>query len=175
MDPTALTAGIFQPLPRQPHLETRFLSLLMGKGAGAAIYSPWDHPLQGAALLHSWTVHYPPPEAARQILTLYLEAWVESPWDSGALFFIPRVLMAFWHGLSKHVQELGTVPAAHLSPALLLPIPVVVLTIPPFRPSLRPSPTRMDPVRVPFHVARTHHGAADALRSLPPAAVAPGY
>ena len=56
MDQKALTAGIFQPLPRQPHLEDIYLPLLVGKNQPPPTYSSWRRPLQGDDLLHRWTI-----------------------------------------------------------------------------------------------------------------------
>jgi hypothetical protein len=49
-----------------------------------------------------WT---PAPEVARQALRFFLDAWVESPWNSAGLFIIPRVLQREWAFLSKHIRE----------------------------------------------------------------------
>ena len=113
---------------------------------------------------------------ARQVLISYLEAWVESPYDSGGLFFIPRVLSSFWHGLSRHVQELDLIPSDKLEPPpALLPIPVIVLTVLPFTPCLRDRPGHLDPYRPTWAQLRSHQAEADALRRLQPALVEPSY
>lgn len=117
IDQTSLTASIFRPIPPQGRLEERYTSLL-GWDRGRCIRSRWETPVQGSALLHQMSIHYPPPELARQTIVFFLEAWVESPLDTGALFFVPRVVPACWQGLSKHVMELDTVPANEILPLL---------------------------------------------------------
>jgi hypothetical protein len=48
---------------------------------------------------------FSPPKLARQTIVRFLEAWVESPLDTGAIFVVPRMVASFWHGLSRHVME----------------------------------------------------------------------
>ena len=173
-DQSTLTAGIFAPLPRQTQLEDRYTKFVAPDRDWH--YSPWATPLQGGALLHCFTLHYPPPEIARQVLTLHLEAWVESPWDTGAVFFVPRVVSAFWHGLSRHIQELEQIPSSDLVPEPALPIPCIVLTVLPYRPALSDKhDRRLDAHRLPWQKRRIHERAAQAVRGLPTTALQPGY
>jgi hypothetical protein len=170
-----LTASIFRPLPFQTHLEDRYSSLL-GWEPGQCIRSTWDRPVEGVDLLHRRTFHYPPPELARQTIVFFLEAWVESPLDTGSIFFVPRVLPACWHGLSKHVMELDLVPASDIHPSPLLPIPVIVLVVLPFsRVLTRKKQPALDSDRDTSGEQRAHKRAADHLRGLQPAPVKPSY
>jgi hypothetical protein len=82
-----------------------------------------------------------------------MEAWVESPLDTTALFFVPRVLPAFWHNLSKNITELGSIMASELSSPPRLPIPVIVLYIAPHTRCL-PSPREnLDSYQPPWYRA----------------------
>lgn len=51
-----------------------------------------------------WT---PPPECARQVISAYLHMWVQSPFDTQAIFLVPRILQKQWGRISRYVQELG--------------------------------------------------------------------
>jgi hypothetical protein len=51
-------------------------------------------------------VWFPPPELAQQAITFMLEAWVEQPLTMLAIFFVPWVIPASWHGLSQYIHEL---------------------------------------------------------------------
>jgi hypothetical protein len=75
-------------------------------------------------------VWFPPPELAQQAITFMLEAWVEQPLTMLAIFFVPWVIPAFWHGLSQYIHELPllclTDPWLPLRYPPRLPIPVLV-------------------------------------------------
>ena len=113
------------------------------------------------------TVWFPPPELARQLLSFLLETWVERPLTTSALIFVPRVVAAFWFGLSRHLIELPTI-YPHVQPlrfAPVLPIPVVVLYLPPFVCSLSP-PHRMERPTLPSD-HQWHRQQAAQMRGLP--------
>ena len=103
-------------------------------------HQPWNTVWEAKAMLGHINVWYLPPEIARQAITFTLETWVEHPSTTGALFVVPRVVPAFWHGLSRHIQELPLLqpldPWAPLQYPPLLPIPLVILYLPPFVRSL---------------------------------------
>jgi hypothetical protein len=128
----------------------------------------WDKAFDPTLWLHNQTVWFPPPEIARQCLCAFMEAWVESPLDTTALFFVPHVLPAFWHSLSKNITELGSIKASELSSPPPLPIPVIVLYIAPHIRCL-PSPrdNYLDGYQPPGY--REHKREAEAVRGLPPA------
>ena len=117
-------------------------------------------------------VWFPPPEVARQAITFMLNTWVERPLTTSALFFVPRVIPAFWHGLCRHIQELPLIhPLRDDCPLACpprLPIPVVVLYLPPHVRVLPPSrPPRMEP-SAQTRVVRWHQEQAEHVRGLPP-------
>ena len=156
--------GIFRPSPRQRHLEERWVREL---GWTTPIFHPWDKFPEPSALLHRTQVFYPPPELARQTIIFFLEAWVESPHDTRALFVVPRIATTFWHSLSRHVKELGMVYPPDQSPPLPLPIPLVVLAVDSHTPALSPPPARhMDRVRVAPANRRKHKAEAERVRKL---------
>ena len=173
VDQDRLTASIFRPVPFQRPWVNRYCRLL---GWGECTLSPWDAPLRGKGLMHRYTVHFPPPELARQAIVFFLEAWVETPLDTGALFFVPRVVPNFWQGLSKHVIELGTIPASETDPPPILPIPSIVLAVlPHFRCLTRPRNAGLDPHRGSPSGERSHKEQADAVRRLLPTGVVRSY
>lgn len=172
-DPKVLTESIFRPATVQPSLIHAACEVL-GWESDRCYVSPWTEPFRGSGLLHRYTCHFPPPEMARQTLIFYLEAWVESPLDSGAIFFVPRVLSAFWHGLSRHIEELPMVPAESLMPPTLLPIPLIVLVIKPHLRCLR-SNAGMDSHRSAPRGAKAHKQQADQVRGLQGTPVRPSY
>ena len=112
------------------------------------------------------TIHAPPPELARQCLMWFLEAWVETPLDTGGLFFVPRVVPGFWRGLSRHIHEVGILPAELFPTATGLPIPVVVLIVFPHTRCLSLRPKQVDSDRSPGNNRGGHQREADRLRSL---------
>jgi hypothetical protein len=124
----------------------------------------WARP-RGEHLLGKLSVWFPPPELARQCLIGVLESWIERPWTTSALFFIPRTLARCWTGLSKHIKLLDTLQP-HLTPLThppLLPIPVLVLYLPPHTPV--PPPRWMEHAPKPQGF-RWHEREAARMRSL---------
>jgi hypothetical protein len=114
------------------------------------------------------SVWFPPPEIARQVLIFMLETWAKRPMTLSSLFFIHRVVPAFWSGLSRHLVELPTI-YPHLTPLRyqpLLPIPIVVLYFPPHQRSLATKDRLARPAD-PAH-AFWHRQQAAFLRGLPP-------
>jgi hypothetical protein len=92
----------------------------------------WEQPWEARSTFDRWTVWFPPPEVAAQLLYFLLQCHVERPLTTSALVVIPRVMQKRWSRPSRHVLEVGSyqrdcVPFAHRS---LLTIPVVVLLIP---------------------------------------------
>lgn len=174
LDQGVLTESIFRPVPYQGNWVAQFASELNWAPDEMQI-SDWQNPRRDAQLMHCLTAHFPPPELARQSIVFFLEAWVESPTDTGALFFVPRVVPAFWHGLSRHVEELALIPASHTTPPPLLPIPTIVLCVKPHTRVLRELPTGMDYHRNPRRRRGDHDIAADLLRTLSPRSLRPTY
>lgn len=159
-----LNSSIFAPLSPDPDLVDRTLITYLQ-------WEPWrlqphDSMWLGHMCLHRLNVWFPPPELARRAITFALETWVESPYTTAHLFFVPRTLAGSWHGLSRHIVELTTLHNSDLPEARLVPIPTVVLYLPRFTPSLAHSHHRMD--TTPYHIQRAHRAQADAMRGLSP-------
>ena len=131
VDQRELTASLFEPAREDLSLVVEYAKDL-GLPTTGWVLSHWETPLLGRELMHTLSAHFPPPELARQTIIFFLEAWVESPMDTGALFFVPRVVPAFWHGLSRHVREVGKIAADQLLPPPHLPIPVIILAVLPY-------------------------------------------
>ena len=87
----------------------------------------------GKTLFDHQSVVFPPPECARQCLISLLEAWVERPFTTSSLIFVPRVVTGFWSGLSRHLVELGEFRPSELDLNFppVIPIPFVVLHLAP--------------------------------------------
>lgn len=168
-DQSQLTASVFEPL--QPD-EVLVNALVHHLGLGLWRYQPWDAVWDARDLFGCLSVWFPPPEVARQAITFMLEAWVEQPLDTSAIFIVPRVIPAFWHGLSRYIQELPLLrpddPWLPMSHPPRLPIPVVILYLAPHVRSLSPPRSRrMEPFTDPGTV-RWHTEQAERLRGLPP-------
>lgn len=137
----------------------------------------WSSPWHEQNIMGSFTVWFPPPELARQSISYLLYRYVEDPLHTSGLFFVPRVLPAFWQNLSKYVIELPTLYphrsdlAFSLSRPPLLPIPVLVLYLPPHVRRVPPR-DRLDQASPP-HRARWHQKQAEEMRRLPPTPVDP--
>lgn len=129
-----------------------------------------EEPWQAAELLQHFTIWAPPPELARQAISFTLEVWVEAPLTTSALFLVPRVLAGFWHGLSRHIFELGEWLPTDLPLTLQpdLPIPVVVLYLAPFIRQLTPAPVTYSMDMPSTALQHWHQKQADAMRRLPP-------
>ena len=124
----------------------------------------WTLPWYTLPILHQFSVWFPPPELARTVISTVLSCFVESPLDTAALFFVPRVVPSFWHNLSRYLVELPTV-FPHLSDLLvppLLPIPIVVLYLPCHTRRLSQN-NRLDKPPAPYR-ARWHRQQAEDLR-----------
>lgn len=159
----ALSRGLWIPRerPRRPLAwETR---LALHSFPSSVALRDWltsvlSLPLQGAPLLHDtspwvwatighrYTVWTPSPEVAHLAIHTFLNFWVESPWDTSAVFVIPRVLQRDWHFMSRYVTEVGVYASTDLPPVLGYNsvIPVVLLHCAPFVRRLPASDDRMD-------------------------------
>lgn len=167
-DQTQLTASIFAPCGPDGAMVDRIIHENKLPWPSWNMVH-WNKAFDPTLWLHNQTVWFPPPEIARQCLCAFMEAWVESPLDTTALFFVPRVLPAFWHNLSKNITELGSIRASELRPPPPLPIPVIILYIAPHTRCL-PSPRdNLDGYQPPGY--REHKREAEAVRGLPPASL----
>jgi hypothetical protein len=136
-------------------------------------YQDWRQRWDSRECFHWLSVWFPPPKLARQAISFMLEMWVEVPLTTSALFFVPHTLMAFWHGLSRHIVELATIyphrTEMRLPPILL--IPIVVLYLPSHVRSL--PILRLDPFALPSN-AQWHREQAAYMRGLPPREIRKG-
>jgi hypothetical protein len=171
-DPQVLTAAIFEPLPYDPGLVYHYLARLTQYGIPSSVtrweYRDWTVPWNASSCFDICTVWFPPPEIARQVITFCLETWSERPLTTSFLFFVPRVVPAFWWGLSRHVHELATL-YPHKTPLPrppLVPIPVVVLYVSPHTRTL-PTKDRLARVALPANAA-WHKREAASVRGLSP-------
>ena len=118
-------------------------------------------------ILHQITIWTPSPEVARQAVDCFLTYWVESPYDTAAIFLIPRVLQRDWHFMSKHVQEVGVYHPPDLpsyaSYSSLIPF---CLLFCPFFTSRLPTPKGMDSSSNSNRFPEWYREQADALRRL---------
>jgi hypothetical protein len=133
-----LTECVFSPAPYDPQLVMSYITYYHLSQHWR--YQEWNKKWDSRECFHNLSVWFPPPELARQAISFMLETWVEVPLTTSALFFVPRTLMAFWHGLSRHINELATI-YPHRTPMRvppILPIPIVVLYLPPHVGSLPP-------------------------------------
>lgn len=93
-----------------------------------------------------WTIWTPMPEIARQAIAAFLDAWVEVPLTTGAVFLVPRVLQRSWSHVSHSVVDLGLVRPRDLPPECQYDsdIPIVILAVFPHVRCLDESPDSMD-------------------------------
>ena len=160
----ALNAAVFAPLQPDPdrvlYVTSRF-----------SIPGPWKiHSYlecYGKGLFDHLSVVFPPPEGARQCIIALLEAWVERPYTTSALLFVPRVVPGFWSGLSRHLVELLEIRPKDFPMNFppVLPIPFIVLYL---APHTRCSPSVDRRLVVPPYIkgARLHQRLADDVRGL---------
>lgn len=114
----------------------------------------------------STTLWTPSPEIARQAIVALLSAWVESPWDTEALFLIPRVLQREWSSISRHVTTVACYsPNAYpFFAPVPTHIPLVLLHVSPYVRAL-PLPDRVEPPAS-THGAHRHRLQAEQVRRL---------
>jgi hypothetical protein len=163
-----LTECVFAPAPYDPQLVWSYVHGYQLSSRWR--YQDWQQLWDPRQCFHTLSVWFPPPELARQAISFMLEAWVEVPLTTSALFFVPRTLMAFWHGLSRHIVELATIYPHRTEMRLppVLPIPIVVLYLPPHVRSL--PIIRLDSPSLPSN-AQWHREQAAYVRGLPPRAI----
>ena len=161
-----LTRAVFEPLTFDPALVRRYVCDYQLPSVWR--YQDWNQVWEANDLFDRFSVWFPPPELARQVLTFTLETWCEQPLTTAALFFIPRTVPAFWWGLSRHLIELATV-YPHVTSLVcppLLPIPIIVLYLAPYRRSLSNN-SRLERTPLPPN-AFWHWEQRALLRGLPP-------
>ena len=162
--PTGINQLLFNPVPYSQNLGRWAL-----KQAGWP-ERPWLHldfrtetsleRIQGRITI--WT---PPPECARQVLVGFLQKWVQTPMDSGALFLVPRILQLQWGRVCRYVQEIGVFQSNLLPQPYCFDshLPFVLLMVAPHRHHLRPKRMERPPATKP---ARWHTNQAEEVRRL---------
>ena len=166
MDQCTLTAAVFAPLAPDRALVDYCIGLY--NLPVDYIVQPWDSEWLASPLLDKMSVWFPPPELARQSIAFMLAAWVQRPRTTSALFFVPRIVPAFWFGLSRHIKELQMLHPRDFPLQLqpVLPIPIIVLYLAPHIPSIPSKHSRMVPSST-VRGARWHRQQAELLRGLP--------
>jgi len=170
-DSNLINRWVFEPLSVDTRLVAFYIRLL--RVTGGWRLQPWDSVWSARALFNTTSVWFPPPELARQAITFMLNAWVEQPLTTGALFFVPRVLPGFWHGLSRYIREVALIrpddPPCPLQFPPKLPIPIVVLYLAPHVRTLPDSslPHRLGPSPSSANL-EWHHQQADLMRGMSP-------
>lgn len=162
MDSSRLTQAIFEPLDPANVWDYLGSSDLRSH---PWIYRDWNQNWTADLCFHQFTVWCPPPELAQPLLTFLLNSWVECPYSSAVLLFIPRVLEGSWRHLSRYVIETDVI-YPHKTQLLrppALPIPIVVLLIPTHVRSL--SPRRLD--KASNSAPAWHTAQAALMRRLP--------
>jgi hypothetical protein len=85
------------------------------------------------------TIWTPPPECGRQVISTFLQSWVQSPRDTSGIFIIPRIMQRQWGRVAKYVQERGVYHAGLLPDPYRFQahLPFVLLYVPPHTPIMR--------------------------------------
>ena len=116
-----------------------------------------------------WT---PPPRVASQALWVVLQAWVEFPQDTEALFFIPRICTRSWTRVHKAICTIGFLRSGAVwdghVPWDQSEIPLVLLYLPPHRRTLPPPSRESDNLVAPPLPADAgwHRAQAQRVRGL---------
>jgi hypothetical protein len=165
-DEARLLQAIFDPVTFDPSLVWEALPSTTHR-SHPWTHKSWNGPWTPTECLNRLTVWCPPPEMARQLLSFLLNTWVERPYTTSALLFIPRTAIGMWHGLSRYVHEIGTIFPHQRTMRFppLLPIPIIVLYIGPHHCTLS-SKNRLERTPISAH-ERWHRGEAARMRGLP--------
>ena len=117
---------------------------------------------QGQHKISIWT---PPPECARQVIVTFLHMWVQTPFDTEAIFIVPRILQKQWGRISRYVKERGVFLSNLLPPpyAFTSNLPFVLLHIAPHVSSITGRRMEQTPHTKPNN---WHKRQAEAVRGL---------
>jgi hypothetical protein len=164
--PEAETLRIFEALPGTPatlHWIEDFSRSFRRYPQGTYMEAtrPWNfHQVSGHC-----TIWFPAPEWAHQIMDAVVNAWEENPWNTEAVFVVPRVFQCSWGRTSKHIHEVGVFAASSIPDyGEGTDIPCVVLHLPCYLRSL-PPPRRLDIASRPKG-AEWHRQQAEYVRGL---------
>lgn len=167
MDPADINSAVFAPQPPDPCLVDYLTATYSLPPCWR--FQDWNTVWDARALFHQFSVWFPPPELARQAIIFSLQAWTECPLTTSVLFIVPRILPAFWRGLSRHLTELVVLypnEFPFLCPPVL-PIPVVILYLPPYKRCLPLSPPSGMDTSSHATNRRWHEYQAEMVRRLP--------
>ena len=156
LPPEEETARLFRALPFSPELLS--LALTSITKHAAPIKLPLCAPPRSTAWTHvtisdSWisndlietsSVWTIPPDSLRQAITAAVLLWTEAPYTTEMIFIVPRLFMGEWMSVSKHVEMVCTIPCNAVPGPLgwSSDLPVVILYLPRFTPSLSPTTPR---------------------------------
>ncbi|MGL5814340.1 MAG: hypothetical protein ACRCYW_13575 [Aeromonas sp.] len=109
-----------------------------------------------------WT---PPPECGRQVISAYLQKWVQSPYNTHGVFLIPRILQRQWGRVARYVKEVGVYLPSSLPLCCRYEshLPFVLLHVPPHVLTLRRDRMELPPRAQP---SGWHRHQAEAVRGL---------
>jgi len=160
----AILAGIFSPVAYHPELFTIARTkepTLCERG----MYQHWEANWNEESCFNRLTIWCPPPELGRQLVCYLMNMWIEQPFTTSCLIFIPRTCSASYLGLSKYIKNIRTI-YPHKEPlqySPFLPIPIEILYIPPHVSRL-PEPDRSIPFSNPELLQ--HRAEAEEMRWL---------
>jgi hypothetical protein len=119
-----------------------------------------------STISHRFTVWTPVPEGARQVIVSFLQRWVQSAQDTGAIFLVPRILQREWGRVCRYVEEIGVYQASKLPLGARFhsDLPFVLLCIRPHTLTLCKY-SRMEPFAIPKG-GQWHKEQADEVRRL---------
>ena len=132
MDQQTILAGIFSPVAYHPELFA-FARTLDSTISSRGEYLHWESKWSETACFDHLTIWCPPPEICRQLLYFLMNMWVERPFTTSCLIFVPRTCSASYLGLSRYIRNIGTIKP-HEQPlrySPLLPIPIEIFYIKP--------------------------------------------
>ena len=160
----SILAGIFSPVAYHPELFTiaRTKEPTLGE---KGLYQHWETNWSKEICFDRLTIWCPPPELGRQLLCFLMNTWIERPFTTLCLVFIPRTCSASYLGLSKYIRNIGTI-YPHKEPlqySPFLPIPIEILYISPHASRL-PEPDRSIPFSNPELLQ--HRAEAEEMRWL---------
>ena len=170
--PSQEIARLFEPAPATPSLQ------LWAVSVRNAIASPgppptyslvrFDQPWRASDLKDRATIWFPPPRQAGQAMAAMVDAWVESPLDTEALFVVPRICTRMWRRAHKAFRDIARLKSGETWRDQVIwdqnELPLILMYLPPHQRSL-PSPSDMDSPSSHPTGAR-HRAQAAAVRGL---------
>jgi hypothetical protein len=126
-----LNQQLFNPVPYTKALG-RWAMAEVGFQGDPPLFLQCGHPEAYDSIRGCLTIWTPPPECGRQALTTYLRNWVQSPFDTSAIFILPRILQRQWGRVARYIKERGVYHSGLLPPECRFEshLPFVLLFIP---------------------------------------------